>query len=516
MGQVYRASHPRLKVEVAVKLLRVGFDSPKLRARFATERETLARMDHPNIAKVFDAGVDAEDRPFIVMELLRGTTFTKFAESHNVDLRTRLVLFRQVCHAIQHAHQKGILHRDIKPSNVLVVQQDEQFVPKVIDFGVARAIDPDVARHTEQGFIVGTLEYMSPEQTLDTSDGIDTRSDLFSLGVLLYELITGDTPTAAIRKQSLPMRDIVTMIREDDPPRPSGIATVAFPSRRIREELDWITFKALEKDPARRYESAAAFANDIGRLLADEAVHAAPPSRRYRLRKFLRRNRAAAIGSAFVVLSLCAGVIGTTWQLLRAMGAEKQSSERATAAILSQQNATNAEDRAVKDRNRAVAAEADANAFNKFLVDHVLAASRPALTKQGLGRSVTLAEALTVAEAQIDRVFADRPTAEIKARIALGQTWFELRRFPDSEKHYLRAIELLARQTVPDVHLQLMCQSVMVQLMYNTSRLVESRRLAETILPQSSRSCPTTRPRLRSTGESSRPRRPRRIVGITA
>ncbi len=280
------------------------------------------------------------------------------------------------------------------------------------------------------------------------------------------------------------MRDTLSCIREVDPPRPSRIATIAFPSRRIRDELDWITFKALEKDPARRYESAAAFANDIGRLLADEAVHAAPPSRRYRWQKFLRRNRAAATGSAFVFLALLAGVIGTTWQMLRAMHAETQEIQRATAATLAEQNATNAEDRAVKDRNRAVAAEADANAFNKFLVDHVLAASRPALTKQGLGRSVTLAEALTVAEAQIDRVFADRPTAEIKARIALGQTWFELRRFPDSEKHYLRAMELLARQTEPDNNLQLMCQSVMVQLMYNTSRLVEARKLAAAILPQ--------------------------------
>jgi hypothetical protein len=490
MGQVYRAAHPRLNVEVAVKLLRPGLDGPSLRARFEAEREVLARMDHPNIAKVFDAGVSEDDRPFFVMEFLRGSTLTKCVADDGLDLRSRLGLFREVCHAIQHAHQKGIIHRDIKPSNVLVVRQDGRLVPKVIDFGVARAVDPGEPRHTEHGAVVGTLEYMSPEQTLDTAAGLDTRSDVFALGVLLYELLTGGTPTAALRDRDGRPRDVATLIREVDPPPPSAVATVPVPSRRVRDELDWIVLKALEKDPARRYESAAALADDVGRLLADEPVRAAPASRRYRLKKFLRRNRAAVVGSTLVFVALLAGVVGTTWQMVRALAAEGRAEDRATAARDAEKKAreesakaTAAEAGAVADRNRAVDAEADATAFNQFLVNYVLAASRPDLAGRGLGRTVTLAEALAVAEKNLDKAFAGRPAAEIRARIVLGQTWFQFRRFPDAERHYLRAMDLLAMQPVPDRDAVHECQSQLVAIYEHTSRYAAARKLAEECLP---------------------------------
>ncbi len=303
MGRVYRALHPRIHREVALKLLRPGLDSAHVIARFEAEREALARMDHPHIARVLDGGATEEGQPFFVMELVRGIRITRYCDEHRLDVRRRLELFIDVCQAVQHAHQKGIIHRDLKPSNVLVAQYDGKPAAKVIDFGVAKALERPGGGATEMGMLIGTLEYMSPEQADLNARDVDTRSDLYALGVLLYELLTGDTPLAGSRARTLPVLEVLHLIREEEPQRPSvrlaqndraerpfGLTSSALRAPRWTE-LDWIVLKALDKDRSRRYETAAAFAEDVGRFLRDEPVQAGPPSRAYRVKKFVRRNR---------------------------------------------------------------------------------------------------------------------------------------------------------------------------------------------------------------------------------
>jgi tetratricopeptide (TPR) repeat protein len=496
MGQVYRATHPRLPVDVAIKLLRPGHDTDRLRRRFELERETLARMDHPNIAKVYDAGISADGRPFIAMEYVRGVTLGTFLATTPCETNARLELFRQICAAVQHAHQKGVIHRDLKPSNVLLMERDGLLIPKVIDFGVACEIDSKTTGFTDDGFAVGTLQYMSPEQTQRGPGELDTRSDVFALGVMLYEIVAGKTPLAAIGGQRKPPPEAMRMIREVDPPPPGQAATDAS-NNRIRQELDWIVLKAIEKEPGRRYETVAAFADDIRRLLNDEPVEAAPPSRLYRLRKFARRNRGAIAAGGLVALALCGGIATTTVQLFRAREAEAAAKSFASEAgekrDLAQQAmeqseldriaARKAEQDARSDRKRAVEAEADSAAFNKFLVDHVLVAPRPRHSKFGFGRTVTLVEALEVAEPKIEEIFANRPIAEAKARIALGETWLYHSRFAEAEKQYRRAQAIL--DTRPDAReLALQCRQHIVVLLHNTGRYRDALAQAEVLLPQ--------------------------------
>jgi serine/threonine protein kinase/tetratricopeptide (TPR) repeat protein len=319
MGTVYMAQQTEpVKRLVALKVINPGMDSRQVIARFEAERQALALMDHPNIARVFDAGTTETGRPYFVMELVKGVLLTRYCDEHRLTPEQRLKLFIPVCEAIQHAHQKGIIHRDIKPSNVLVALYDGQPVPKVIDFGIAKAAGPQLTEKTLVtgfGAVVGTLEYMSPEQAELNQLDIDTRSDIYSLGVLLYELLTGTTPLDPKRLKDAAMLEMLRVIREEEPPRPStrlstmeDTATVASNrgvepkklSGLVRGELDWIVMKALEKDRSRRYETANGLAMDVQRYLADETVQACPPSAWYRFRKFTRRNR-VAIGLASVV-----------------------------------------------------------------------------------------------------------------------------------------------------------------------------------------------------------------------
>jgi tetratricopeptide (TPR) repeat protein len=333
---------------VAFKVIKLGMDTKQVVARFEAEGQALAMMDHPNIAKVFDAGATTTGRPYFVMELVRGIKITEYCDQNNLPTEARLKLFTQVCHAIQHAHQKGIIHRDIKPSNILVTVNDGMPVPKVIDFGIAKAIEQRLTDKTvftafEQ--FIGTPAYMSPEQAEMTSLDIDTRADIYSLGVLLYELLSGNTPFDAEKLVASGVAEIRRIIREQEPPKPStrlntlndaDLGTVA--SRRqtdppklmhlIRGDLDWIVMKCLEKDRTRRYETANGLAVDIQRHLSNEPVVARPPSNLYRFQKLVRRNKLTFAATSAVIAALVLGLGLSTWMFFK----EKQARQRAVAA----------------------------------------------------------------------------------------------------------------------------------------------------------------------------------------
>jgi N-acetylmuramoyl-L-alanine amidase len=344
-GMVWQAEQTEpIQREVALKIIKPGMDSAEIIARFEAERQTLALMDHPHIAAVLDAGTTESGRPYFVMELVKGTPITEYCDARQLTIRQRIELFIPVCLAVQHAHQKAILHRDLKPSNILVAEVDGKPVPKVIDFGIAKALSgtPEEAWKatlalTQEGAVIGTPQYMSPEQAGASAD-LDTRSDIYTLGVILYELLTARTPLPREALQQAALDEILRMIRESEPVRPSscvvpvtelvrqtstarGTEPVRL-ARNLRGDLDWITLKALEKERERRYASAAALAQDLERHLQNQAVEAGPPRALYRLRKLVRRNRLAFAATAVIVLSLLAGIAASTWQAIRATRAE--------------------------------------------------------------------------------------------------------------------------------------------------------------------------------------------------
>ena len=342
MGVVYMAEQTApVRRRVALKVIRPGMDSRQVVARFEAERQALAMMDHPNIATVHDAGAAESGRPYFVMELVRGLAITDYCDHEGLSVAERLELFVLVCRAVQHAHQKGVIHRDLKPSNVLVTVIDGVPTPKVIDFGVAKATGGSLTdRSLFTGFhqIIGTPLYMSPEQADLSSADIDTRSDIYALGVLLYELLTGTTPFDRETFQQAAFDEMRRMIREDEPPKPSTrlsnlggtLSTVSARrgsdprrlDRAVRGELDWITMKALEKDRRGRYETASDFAADVMRYLTDRPVEACPPTARYRMGKYTRRHRAALTTGGLVALALVTGTVVSTWQAFRATRAE--------------------------------------------------------------------------------------------------------------------------------------------------------------------------------------------------
>ncbi len=338
---------------VALKIIKLGMDTRQVVARFEQERQALALMDHPCIAKVLDAGTTQTGRPYFVMELVQGLPITEYCDEHRLRIPDRLMLLAQVCEALHHAHQKGVIHRDIKPSNVLVSEVGDRPMPKIIDFGVAKATSARLTERTiftEARQLLGTPEYMSPEQAGQSSEDVDTRTDVYAAGVLLYELLTGATPFDSKRLRSAAYGEMQRIIREEEPPKPStrvaeargALEAVAerrsMPSARlpstIRGELDWIVMKAMEKDRTRRYESAGEMSADIKRHLAGQAVSAAPPSRAYLARKFVRRNKESVLAASLLACALMAGLAGTSFGLFRAEAqrtlavAEKERAQR--------------------------------------------------------------------------------------------------------------------------------------------------------------------------------------------
>jgi tetratricopeptide (TPR) repeat protein len=434
-GVVYMAQQEEpIRRRVALKIIKLGMDTKQVIARFEAERQALAMMEHPNIAKVLDAGATDTGRPYFVMELVKGIPITEYCDKNNLDTRQRLELFIEVCRAVQHAHQKGIIHRDIKPTNVMITQRDGTPVPKIIDFGIAKATQARLTEKTlftEYHQFIGTPEYMSPEQAEMGELDIDTRSDIYSLGVLLYELLTGGTPLDGERLRSSAYDEMLKTIRETEPPKPStrlntlgdALSDVARhrhvePSelcRLLTGDLDWVVMKALEKDRTRRYETANELAQDVERHLRDEPVVAGPPGAVYRLRKFIRRNRALVTSVAVVLVVLMAGIVAST---IFAVG---QARARAEA------------ERQVKI----------AQAVADFLENDVLASVEPARAK---GPEVTVRYILDKASESMGDKFEDEPLVEASIHQTLGSTYMSIGKFDVGESHLKRALEIRREQ----------------------------------------------------------------------
>jgi len=452
MGIVYLAEQNiPVRRKVALKIIKPGMDSAQVIARFEAERQALALMNHPGIARVLDAGTTAAGRPFFVMELVDGSPITAHCDRAKLPLFDRLALFISLCQAIQHAHQKGIIHRDIKPSNVLVTHVDGQAVPKVIDFGIAKAIDQRLTEKTmftQHGAIVGSLEYMSPEQADLTGIDVDTRSDVYALGAVLYQLLTGTTPLANERIRKAGYEQILRWIRTEEPPKPSSrlsdsgldLAPIAAmrgtePSRLarlVKGELDWIVMKALEKDRARRYESASALARDLKRFLDGDPVEAGPPGAAYRFGKFARKHRAAlATAGAFAAFMIAATVL-STWLAVRAIRAERTSESERNGAILAR-NAEATERSRAQDREQ-MAIDA-VRRYGDVLRESPGLKDEPALVSL---RATLLKEPQAFFKTLRDRLAADKnPSRESLHRLAhasseLGRLTAEIGDKPDA------------------------------------------------------------------------------------
>jgi eukaryotic-like serine/threonine-protein kinase len=453
-GVVYVAEQTQpVRRRVALKVIKLGMDTKAVVARFEAERQALAMMDHPNIAKVLDAGTTDLGRPYFVMELVRGIRITDYCDQNQLSTKERLDLFIKVCQAIQHAHQKGIIHRDIKPSNILVTLHDGVPVPKVIDFGIAKATEgrlTDATVYTQLHQFIGTPAYMSPEQAEMSGLDIDTRSDIYSLGVLLYELLAGSTPFDG---QELMSRGIDAMrktIREQEPMRPStrfatlkaeDLTTTA--KRRsadkaklmyqLKGDLDWIVMKCLEKDRTRRYETANGIAADLKRHLNNEPIVARPPSAAYRLQKAFRRNKLAFAAAGAVGVALLLGIIGSTSQAIRATHARRE-------AVAAQANEIRLRQQAEADEQTAKTESARNEQTADFLLKMLDNGGILAATK---GWDTTLLrEMMDQAGARMSKDLAGNPQVEARLRGSLGWTYYSLGEYSRSEDSFRRCVEL--------------------------------------------------------------------------
>ncbi|MHC4100246.1 MAG: tetratricopeptide repeat protein [Planctomycetota bacterium] len=416
--------------EVALKIVKLGMDTKQVVARFEAERQALALMDHPNIAKVFEAGATERGRPFFAMEYVTGTRITDYCDEQQLGMEERLGLFIDVCEAIQHAHQKGIIHRDLKPSNVLVEHLGDRHVAKVIDFGIAKAIGFSLTERTlvtEQGQLIGTPEYMSPEQAAMSAANVDTRTDIYALGALLYELIAGALPFDPQTFRGKGLDEIQRIIREVEPPKPStrlstmdgetaadkdsSIAAIAIHRRtdpralrrRLRGDLDWITMRAMDKQPTRRYATVSELAADIRRHLGHEPVAAGPPSSIYKLRKLIRRHKVGVTAATLLIFVFLAGAAATTWQAFRATDAERLAA-----------------------------------AVNDFLRNDVLASISP-----WQGGEPTVNTMLEEASSRIEGRFEGEPRIEASIRVTLGAAYRDLGKYEAAEQHVIKGHELL-------------------------------------------------------------------------
>jgi len=432
MGIVYKAEQIKpVKRGVALKIIKLGMDTSQVVARFETERQALAVMDHPNIAKVFDGGATETGRPYFVMELVRGIPITEYCDKHKLTIRERLELFIQVCQAVQHAHQKGVIHRDLKPSNVLVLVQEDKPIPKIIDFGIAKAIEHRLTERTlftEQGQLIGTPEYMSPEQAEMSGLDVDTRSDIYSLGIMLYELLVGVLPFEARDLRSRGIDRIQKLIRETDPPKASSRLSGLNDSRtsiaehrktdpmslcrELKGDLDWIIMKAMEKDRTRRYESANGLTVDIQRYLNNEPILARPPSTGYRLRKFFRRHKMGVVAAVLVSIALLVGVAGLTIGLKEA----------------------------VKAKDEALQQAAKVEAINEFL-NSMLSSPDPSQD----GRNVKVVDILDNAREKIGESFKGKPEIEASVRHTLGETYDAIGVYEKSVAELEKALDIEKR-----------------------------------------------------------------------
>ncbi|MCG3131280.1 MAG: Serine/threonine-protein kinase PknD [Phycisphaerae bacterium] len=467
---------------VALKIIKAGMDTRQVIARFEAERQALAMMDHPNIARVLDAGATESGRPYFVMELVRGESVTRYCDREKLSVPQRLELFRDICHAVEHAHQKGVIHRDIKPSNVLVSVADGQPLPKVIDFGIAKATAApltDKTLFTEMHQLIGTPEYMSPEQTEIHGVDIDTRSDIYSLGVLLYELLVGTTPLDRGRLRATPLAEMQRIIREEEAPRPSQrLATLASSSgagrlevaagperepassamdiarcrrsepatltRALRGDLDWIVMKCLEKDRRRRYGTASALADEVGRYLRREPVLARSPSAGYQIRKFVQRRKGSVL-AAFAITGVA--VVGLTATLLQARRANREAEQT--------------------------------HAVNEFMRE-ILTSVQPG----NRGADVRLVEVLGSASVSAGERFAGHPTQEATVRDLLAEVYSNLNQCRESKAERRRAVALWSAALGPDSPQTLISEAGLARTLIALEERTEAGAILTEVLPR--------------------------------
>jgi serine/threonine protein kinase len=501
MGSVWMAQQTEpVKRTVAVKLIKSGSDSKAVLARFEAERQALALMDHPNIAKVLDAGTTDRGTPFFVMELIQGMPIREFCDTRKLTPRQRLELFVPVCQAIQHAHQKGIIHRDIKPSNVLVTLYDDKPVPKVIDFGVAKATWSQLTEQTPVtgfGAIVGTPQYMSPEQATLNNVDIDTRSDIYSLGVLLYELLAGSPPFDSKEPEKAGMLEILRLIREEEPPKPSTKVSTANDlaklaanrgteaaklTRLLRGEIDWIVMKALEKARARRYETANGFAQDVQRYLADEPVLAGPPSASYRVKKFVKRHKGPVVAVGLVLLALLLGMAGTTVGLVRAEQAWHAEAKRAEGERLAKTDARNAAEKEKEAKEQATERLKWSVKANEILSSIFRDLDPELEEKEGVTLRVLLGRRLDEAVRQLEGESVGDPVVVARLQSLLGDSLRALGHYEQAEVVLTKARQTLESSLGATHADTLTAKENLAQLYHEQGKCLQAEALAKELL----------------------------------